>query len=283
LRHRNARCDGPHIAATLLLEGKVALVTGAGSQIGIGRAIVKAFAAHGAVVAANDAIAADLARTVADLRESGAEASAHPADVADRVAVERMVDEVERLHGRIDVLVSNAGIAKRAPFATMTQSEYRRTLDVNLGGTFNCAQAAVRGMIERGAGRIVNVSSLMGCSWGWDEHVHYNASKAAIEGLTRGLAVELGPMGITVNAVAPGFVWTAQSTSREHSLGPEGLELARDYVPLRRIAEPEEIADVVLFFASDAARYVTGQTLLVDGGVTLGDLRKAFESLAVND
>jgi 3-oxoacyl-[acyl-carrier protein] reductase len=134
-------------------------------------------------------------------------------------------------------------------------------------------------MIERGTGRIVTVSSLMGSAWGWDEHVHYNAAKAGIEGLTRGLAVELGPHGITVNAVAPGFVWTAQSTSREHSLGPEGLELAKDYVPLRRIGTPEDIADVVLFLASDAARYVTGQTLLADGGITLGDLRKAFEPL----
>jgi 3-oxoacyl-[acyl-carrier protein] reductase len=134
-------------------------------------------------------------------------------------------------------------------------------------------------MIERGGGRIVNLSSLMGGWWGWPEHAHYNASKAGIEGLTRGLAIELGPAGITVNAVAPGFIWTAQSTSREHSLGPEGLELAVPYIPLRRIGQPDDIADVVLFLASDAARYVTGQTLLADGGVTLGDLGPAFASL----
>jgi 3-oxoacyl-[acyl-carrier protein] reductase len=265
------------MADYLDLQGKVALVTGAGSQIGIGRAIARAFAAHGAVVAANDVVAEDLERTVTELHEAGAEASAHVADVADRAAVSAMVNEVEKKHGRIDVLVSNAGIARRAPFASMSEDEFRRTLDVNLGGAFNCAQAVVPGMIERRAGRIVSISSLMGAAWGWDEHVHYNASKAAIEGLTRGLAVELGPHGITVNAIAPGFVWTAQATSREHSLGPEGLEVAKDYVPLRRIAEPADIADVVLFFASPAARYVTGQTLLVDGGVTLGDLRKAFE------
>jgi 3-oxoacyl-[acyl-carrier protein] reductase len=264
------------MAEYLGLAGKVALVTGAGSQIGIGRAVAKALAAHGAVVAANDVIAEDLELTVSEL---GRQASAHVADVADREAVRAMVADVERRYGRIDVLVNNAGIAKRAPFATMSDDEYRRTLDVNLGGNFNCAQAVAPGMIERRAGRIVNVSSLMGCAWGWDEHVHYNASKAAIEGLTRGLAVELGPYGITVNAIAPGFVWSAQATSREHSLGPEGLELAVDYVPLRRIAQPEDVADVVLFFASDASRYVTGTTLLVDGGVTLGDLRKAFEPL----
>jgi 3-oxoacyl-[acyl-carrier protein] reductase len=265
------------VADYLDLQGKVVLVTGAGSQIGIGRAIARAFAARGAVVAANDVVAEDLERTVTELHEAGAKASAHVADVADKAAVSAMVKEVEQKQGRIDVLVSNAGIAKRAPFASMSENEFRRTLDVNLGGAFNCAQAVVPGMIERGAGRIVSISSLMGAAWGWDEHVHYNASKAAIEGLTRGLAVELGPHGITVNAIAPGFVWTAQATSREHSLGPEGLEVAKDYIPLRRIAEPEDIADVVLFFASPAARYVTGQTLLVDGGVTLGDLRKAFE------
>jgi 3-oxoacyl-[acyl-carrier protein] reductase len=263
----------------LQLEGKVALVTGAGSPIGIGRAVAKALAAQGAIVAANDLEGDDLDETVARLVEGGAKASAHPADVADRSAVARMAAEVEERYGAIDVLVNNAGIAKKAPFVTMSEDELRRTLDVNLGGNFNCAQAVARGMIERRSGRIVNISSLMGGAWGWDEHVHYNASKAAIEGLTRGLAMELGPYGVTVNAIAPGFIWTAQSTSREHSLGPEGLELAADYVPLRRIGTPEEIADVVLFFASDAARYVTGTTLLVDGGVTLGDLRKAFEPI----
>jgi 3-oxoacyl-[acyl-carrier protein] reductase len=132
-------------------------------------------------------------------------------------------------------------------------------------------------MIERRSGSIVNVTSMMGHPWGWAEHVHYSASKAANEGLTRALAVELGPHGVRVNAVAPGFVETAQSTSREHSVGPEGLRLAEPYIPLRRIAQPAEIADVVLFLASDAARYVTGQVLLADGGITLGDLRKAFD------
>ena len=181
--------------------------------------------------------------------------------------------------GRIDVLVNNAGIAKKKPFVALTDEEWRRTIDVNLGGTMHCARAVVPHMVERGGGRIVNVSSLMGGWWGWAEHAHYNASKAGIEGLTRGLAMELGPAGITVNAVAPGFVRTAQSTSREHSLGPEGLELAVPYIPLRRIGQPDDIAEVILFLASDAARYVTGQTLLADGGVTLGDLGPAFASL----
>ena len=172
------------MADYLDLQGKVALVTGAGSRIGIGRAIARAFAARGAIVAANDVVAKDLEQTVTELHEAGAEASAHVADVANRAAVSAMVNEVEKKHGRIDVLVSNAGIAKRAPFASMSEDEFRRTLDVNLGGAFNCARAVAPGMIERRAGRIVSVSSLMGSQWGWPEHVHYNASKAAIEGLT---------------------------------------------------------------------------------------------------
>ena len=261
-------------------DGQTVLVTGVGSQIGIGRAIALAAAAEGAAVFANDVVAEDLDQTIASVRDAGGEIEGYVADVADGAAVKAMVDEAEKRYGRIDVLVNNAGIAKRAPFTEMTEEEFRRTMDVNLGGTFNCSQAAAPGMIERASGAIVNLSSLMGTPWGWAEHVHYNASKAAIEGLTRGLAVELGPYGIRVNGVAPGFIETAQSTDPDHSVGPEGLQLAEPYVPLRRIGNPEDIAQVVLFLASDAARYVTGQTLLADGGITLGDLRKAFEPLS---
>jgi 3-oxoacyl-[acyl-carrier protein] reductase len=261
------------------LEGKVCLVTGVGSQIGIGRSIVKALAAQGAVIAANDVIQHDLDTTVAELEGLGATVSSHHADVSDRHAVRAMVASVERIHGRIDVLVNNAGIAKRAPLVEMTEEQFRRTLDVNLGGCFNASQAVAPIMIRQGHGRIVSISSLMGSPWGWDEHVHYNAAKSGIEGLTRGLAVELGPHGITANGVAPGFIWTAQSTAIGDSLGPAGLEIAKDFVPLRRIGVPEEIADIVLFLASEMGRYITGQTILADGGITLGDLSKAFEPL----
>jgi 3-oxoacyl-[acyl-carrier protein] reductase len=189
-----------------------------------------------------------------------------------------MIAEAERCFGSVDVLVNNAGIARRAAFSTMSEEEFRRTLDVNLGGCFNCARAVVPGMLARGAGAIINVSSLMGSPWGWAEHAHYSASKAAIEGLTRGLAVELGPYGIRVNGVAPGYIRTAQSTDQVHSVGSEGLELAAPFIPLRRVGEPGEVADVVLFLASEDARYVTGQTLLTDGGITLGDLGAVFAS-----
>jgi 3-oxoacyl-[acyl-carrier protein] reductase len=261
------------------LNGKVVLVTGAGSQIGIGRTIALLAAERGATVFANDVIEDDLALTVEQVRAAGGEVTGHVTDVSDRASVEAMVAECERVHGRVDVLVNNAGIAKKARFIELTDEQVAATMGVNFGGTLNCSRAVAPGMVERGAGAIVSFSSLMGHPWGWNEHVHYSASKAAIEGLTRALAVELGPAGVRVNAVAPGFIETAQSTSREHSVGPEGLKLAIPYIPLGRIGDPADVAEVVLFLASDAARYITGQVLLVDGGITLGDLRKAFEPL----
>ena len=257
-------------------DGQVAFLTGAGSAIGIGRATALAFAREGARIAAVDITTDDLAETVDLLREVGAEAEAYQVDVSDASAVNAAVAAATDRFGQIDILVNNAGIAKKKAFVDLSDEEWRRTLDVNLGGTMNCARAITPQMIARGQGRIINFSSLMGGWWGWFEHVHYNASKAGIEGLTRGLAMELGPHGITVNAVAPGFIWTAQSMSVEHSVGPEGLKRAVPFVPLRRIGDPEDIAGVVLFLASDAARYMTGQTVLVDGGVTLGDLGSIF-------
>ena len=256
--------------------GKVVFLTGAGSATGIGRATALAFAREGARIAANDVTTDDLAETVDLVRAAGAEAHAFHADVADAAAVNESVASATERFGQIDILVNNAGIAKKKAFVALTDEEWRRTLDVNLGGAMHCARAVAPQMISRGSGRIISLSSLMGGWWGWAEHAYYNASKSGIEGLTRGLAMELGPHGVTVNAVAPGFVWTAQSMSVEHSVGPEGLALAVPYVPLRRIGDPEDIAEVVLFLASDASRYMTGQTLLVDGGITLGDLSAVF-------
>lgn len=256
--------------------GKVVFLTGAGSAIGIGRATAIAFAREGARIAAVDITTDDLAETVDLLRADGAEAYAFHADVADVEEVNEAVALATERFKQIDILVNNAGIAKKKAFVALTDEEWWRTIEVNLGGTMHCARAIAPQMISRGQGRIINLSSLMGGWWGWSEHVHYNASKSGIEGLTRGLAMELGPHGVTVNAVAPGFIWTAQSTSVEHSVGTEGLKRAISFVPLRRIGDPEDIADVVLFLASDASRYMTGQTLLVDGGVTLGDLGSVF-------
>lgn len=258
-------------------KDQVVLVTGAGCAIGIGRQIALSFAHEGAKVVASDIDFPAVQETVGLIARAGGQALAVPCDVSRSVDVNNMTQvALAQYGGRIDVLVSNAGIAKKRDFADLTTEEWNRTLEVNLGGAFNCARAVVPTMIRQGYGRIISLSSLMGCAWGWAQHVHYSASKAGIEGLTRGLAVELGPSGITANAVAPGFIWTAQSTSEEHSVGPAGLKVSEGYIPLRRIGTPEEVADVVLFLASNAARYVTGQVLLVDGGITLGDLSPAF-------
>jgi 3-oxoacyl-[acyl-carrier protein] reductase len=266
------------VAAERDLAEKVVLITGAGSAIGIGRATALAFGQAGAHVAANDVIAGDLAETVELLRSEGVAAEGYQADVADAAAVQAMVTAVVARFGRVDVLVNNAGIARKKAFVALSDDDWRQTLDVNLGGTKNCAQAVVPYMLAQQSGSIVNVSSLMGSPWGWADHVHYSASKAGIEGLTRALAVELGPRGITVNAVAPGFIETAQSLSVEHSAGPEKMPLAIPLIPLRRIGRPEDIADVVAFLGSSAARYITGQVILVDGGLTLGDLSSVYEA-----
>lgn len=260
-------------------DGKTVFLTGAGSVSGIGRATALAFAREGARIAAADITTDDLAETVELLRAEGARADAFVCDVADRDAVGAAVAAAEASLGPIDILVNNAGIAKKKSFTDLTEAEWKRTIDVNLGGTINGCQAVLPGMVSRGRGRIVNLSSLMGGWWGWFDHVHYNASKAAIEGLTRGLAMEFGPKGICVNAVAPGFIWTAQALSREHSVGPDGLKLCEPFIPLRRVGQPDDIAAVILFLASDDARYVTGQTILADGGITLGDLSSIFASL----
>lgn len=258
------------------LADKVVLITGAASAIGIGRATATACAHAGARIAVNDVHDDGLAETVEILRGLGAEAKGYTANVADELAVEEMVAQVQGRFGQIDVLVNNAGIARRKAFTDLSSDEWQEVMDVNLGGSKNCSQAVVKEMVASGSGKIINVSSLMGGWWGWAEHVHYSASKAAIEGLTRALAVELGPYGITVNGVAPGFVITEQSLSVEHSAGPEKMPLAVPLIPLRRIGQPEDIADVVLFLATDAARYITGQVLLVDGGLTLGDIRHVY-------
>lgn len=260
-------------------DGKTVFLTGAGSVSGIGRATALAFAREGARIAAADITTDDLAETVDLLRGEGARAEAFVCDVADAAGVAAAVAAAEASIGPIDILVNNAGIAKKRAFGDLTEAEWRRTIDVNLGGTINGCKAVISGMTARGGGAIVNLSSLMGGWWGWNEHVHYNASKAAIEGLTRGLAMEFGPKGVRVNAVAPGFIWTAQALSREHSVGPDGLKLCEPYIPLRRVGQPDDIAAVIMFLASDEARYVTGQTILADGGITLGDLSPVFASL----
>lgn len=235
------------------LTGKVALVTGASS--GIGAEVTRTLAAQGATVAG-----ADLAPDVPE-----ACTSSHQVDVADTASVQACVREVLDRHGRIDVLVNSAGVVRLAPADEIEAADWRFTLDVNLTGSFLMCQQVGRGMIRQGGGRIVNLAS-QAASVGLDQHVAYCASKAGITGMTRTLALEWGPSGVTVNAVSPTVVLT--ELGRAAWDNPKG-EAHRKEIPTGRFAEPEEIAAAVTYLASDEAAMVNGTELTVDGGFTV--------------
>ena len=243
------------------------IISGAG--IGIGRATAFAFARKGYTVCVTDVLEAEGNDVAARIAAEGGSAFFRRLDVTDSAAVDAVVGEIDARHGGPDVVVANAGIALRAPIGQLTDQRWDHLLDVDLKGVFRLARAAAPGMRKRRKGAIVAVSSISGTTYGWGEHVHYSAAKAGVLGLIRGLAAELGEAGIRVNGVAPGFIRTAQSLSEEHSLGPVKLAAQASAIPLGRVGEPEDVADVILFLASDGARYITGQTILVDGGLTI--------------
>lgn len=244
------------------------LITGAG--IGIGRASAKAFAAAGYHVVVTDVLDSEGASCVAEIMAAGGSAEYHRLDVRSTEAADALVAKVEAERGGIDVIVANAGIAHKVPLPVLTDEKWDHTFDIDLKGIFRVVRPALAGMKARKKGAVIALSSIMGVAYGWDEHVHYSAAKAGVVGLVRGLAVELARDGIRVNGVAPGYIRTAQLLSKENSLGPEGAEKAGEFIPMGRIGEPEEIADVVLFLASNGARYMTGQVVVVDGGLLVG-------------
>lgn len=258
----------------------VSVITGAASPLGIGRSTALMLAARGHRLALLDVDSTTLEKTADLCRALGAEVMAVTADVSSTNSVEDAVAAVLRHYGRVDCLVANAGIARRKSFLELTDADWDEMLSTNLGGVWRCARSVLPDMVRRGAGRIVAISSLMGSPWGWSNHVHYSASKAGIEGLVRALAVEVGPAGVTVNGVSPGFIRTNQSLDPVNSSGEDGMRMSVGYVPLRRIGEPDDIADVIGFLCSSASRYTTGQVLLVDGGLTLGDLSPLEQQLA---
>jgi 3-oxoacyl-[acyl-carrier protein] reductase len=247
------------------LKDRVALVTG-GSR-GIGRAVVKAFAAEGARVAfvyrGNQEAADQLA---AELAAAGAAALALQGDVAQPDTAGRVVDKVLADWGRIDILVNNAGVIRDGLFVRMEASAWKDVLNTNLDGTFYFCQAVAAQMaLKQRSGRIINVSSVAA------EHVNqgqtnYSASKGAINSFTRALAVELASRSVTVNAIAPGFIETDMSEAVRNKAG----DLIKKMIPMRRLGRPEDVAAVAVFLASDAAAYITGQVLTVDGGLSLG-------------
>jgi 3-oxoacyl-[acyl-carrier protein] reductase len=246
----------------------VVVITGAG--IGIGRATAKAFGKAGYRVIVTDVLEKEGGEVAVDIVKSGGFAEFRKLDVRSTADVDALVASVEKAHGGIDAVVANAGIARKTPLATLTDEKWDETVEVDLNGVFRIVRAAAAGMRRRKNGAVVCTSSIMGVAYGWDEHVHYSAAKAGVVGLIRGLAVELAKDGVRVNGVAPGYIRTAQLLSEEHSLGAAGAEQAGAFIPMGRIGEPEDIADVILFLASNAARYMTGQVVVVDGGLLVG-------------
>ncbi len=246
------------------LTGKSALVTG-GSR-GIGRAICQMLARAGARVCVNFRVESPSAHLVVEeIEREGGEAFALGADVARRDDAEMLVSETVSRFGSLDILVNNAGIWRGSPIEEMSDREWAEMLEVNLTGTFHCIREAVPVMKEAGYGRIVNIASTAG-QRGEAFHAHYAATKGAVISLTKSLAVELAPHGITVNCVAPG--WTVTDMTTESLAGTEAAKIL-EAIPLGRAARPEEIAGAVLYLASDLASFVTGEILNVNGGAVL--------------
>jgi 3-oxoacyl-[acyl-carrier protein] reductase len=247
---------------------KTVLVTGAG--IGIGRATAMTFGKAGYHVIVTDVLDTEGAQVADAIRSAGHSAEFHHLDVTSTEQVNKIVAAAETAHGPLDTIVANAGIAHKVPLAQLTDEKWDHTIDVDLKGILRVVRAAAPGMKQRGSGAVIALSSIMGVAYGWDEHVHYSAAKSGVVGLVRGLAVELARSGIRVNGVAPGYIRTAQALSVEHSLGPAGLAQAAEFIPMGRVGEPDDIADVILFLASHGARYLTGQVVTVDGGLLVG-------------
>ncbi|MBB3000756.1 3-oxoacyl-[acyl-carrier protein] reductase [Paraburkholderia tropica] len=244
------------------LKGKVAIVTGAGQ--GIGAATARKFAREGAVVAICDLNADAVAQVESACREAGAQANGYVLDVANRDAVAAMVADVIARHGRIDVLVNNAGITRDARLQKMTLQQFDDVIDVNLRAVFNATQIVADIMVEQGAGVVLNASSVVGIYGNYGQ-TNYAASKFGVIGFTKTWSRELGPKGVRVNAVAPGFVDTPILSTVPDAV----LDKMRSQVPLGRLAQPEEIANVYAFLASDEASYINGAVLEVSGGMTL--------------
>ncbi len=249
--------------ARFRLDGRVAVVTGAAS--GIGFASARSLGLAGARIAVCDINAEGAEKAVSALKGDAIEAVAHVFDVADEARVVAAIGEVAKAWGRIDVLINNAGLAARQPSEELDLATWEKVLRINLNGSFLCAREAGKAMLERKSGSIVNIASIMGLvGGGLYPNLAYHSTKGALVNFTRALAVEWAGRGVRVNAVAPTFVKTPLTarllSDAQMKAAIEGM------TPLGRLAEAEEIADAVLYLASDAAAMVTGHTLPVDGG-----------------
>ncbi|MCI9178620.1 MAG: 3-oxoacyl-[acyl-carrier-protein] reductase [Lachnospiraceae bacterium] len=245
------------------LENKVALVTGAAR--GIGKAIAKALAAEGAVVIVNyNGSAQRAGETVKEIEEAGGKALAIRCNVADFTACKDMIDGIIKEQGRLDILVNNAGITRDGLLMKMSEEDFDSVMDTNLKGAFNCIRHAARQMIKQKSGRIISISSVSGVL-GNAGQANYSASKAGIIGLTKATAREVASRGITVNAIAPGFITTDMTEVLSEAVKTSVTET----IPMKKFGKPEDIAQTALFLASEEAAYITGQVICVDGGMAM--------------
>jgi len=244
------------------LKDKVAIVTGAGK--GIGESIALRFATEGAKLVVNDVIEADAIRTVETIKAEGGQAVAVIGSVASRQVAQKMVDTAVQEFGTVDILVNNAGIIRDAMLHKMTDEQWDQVIEVNLKGVFLCTQCAAKVMREKKYGKIINLSS---SSWrGNPGQLNYSATKAGVIGMTKTAAKELGPKGINVNVIAPALIWTDMTKSMPKDLLQRIEQMLPFIMPLNRWGQPEDIANLALFLASDESSFITGQLIHCDGG-----------------
>ncbi|MHA6261099.1 3-oxoacyl-ACP reductase FabG [Sporosarcina sp. CAU 1771] len=244
------------------LEDKVAIITGGAN--GIGLAACERFAAEGARVIMADFDKEAGATQEGNFKSKNQDVTFIQVDVADRESVANLVEQTLKLHGQIDVLINNAGITRDATLLKMAPEDFQRVLDVNLTGVFNCTQAVVPYMVEKGQGKIINTSSVVGVHGNFGQ-TNYAATKAAVIGMTKTWAKEFGRKEINVNAVAPGFISTAMVSKMPEKV----IDQMKSVVSLQRLGNPEDIANAYLFLASDESNYVHGHVLHIDGGIMM--------------
>ncbi len=246
-----------------MLDGKIAIITGAGR--GIGRAIAIKFAESGSKVVINYRNSlAQVEELLNTIRNAGGEAVAIQADISKEEEAKKLIEEVKNQFGRIDILVNNAGITKDGLMMRMQEEDFDQVIDINLKGTFFCMKHASNVMLRQRKGKIVNISSVVGLT-GNIGQMNYAASKAGVIGMTKSAARELASRGITVNAVAPGFI----ETEMTEALADKVKEATIAAIPLKRYGYASEVAEAVSFLASEASDYITGQVLVVDGGMIM--------------
>jgi 3-oxoacyl-[acyl-carrier protein] reductase len=244
------------------LSDRIALVTGSGR--GIGRAIATTLAAAGATVIINDISHETTEEAVKAIHAEGGQASSILADISSAPDVERLIKEALDTYGRLDILVNNAGITRDTLLMRMKDEDFDKVININLRGVYLCTKAVLRPMMKQRSGRIINISSVVGLM-GNPGQVNYAASKAGVLGITKSTAREVASRNITVNAVAPGYI----ETELTHILSEEARNAILNTVPLQRPGQPQDVAWMVCFLASDEAAYITGQTFAVDGGMVM--------------